>query len=197
MGEQQYWPLGLVDLDPASKGAQKFTPFPQLISFPAKTCMRASNWRIYRVPITNMTNVTGAKVSESDHAPVHVELAPRRREAVARSGDRPRSRQRSGEIHPGHGHRVVDVQVGEEACARRGIGTGPTLPSPSSSSSLAARPPVRLSMLDESGRAAPLPFLSPSLHPLALPRPSIGANTMPVATPYRQKSLACLSTTAV
>ena len=107
-----------------------------------------------------MTDVTGAKVCESDHAPVHVELAPCRREAVARSGDRPCSRQCSGEIHPGHGHRFVDVQVGEEACARRGIGTGPTLPSPSGSSSRAARPTVRSSMLDERGRGAPLPFLS-------------------------------------
>ena len=54
-------------------------------------------------------------------APVHVEQAPRRREAVAGSGERWGAGRGGGEVGPGHGGGVVDVQVAEiGACARRG-----------------------------------------------------------------------------
>jgi hypothetical protein len=51
-------------------------------------------------------------------APVHVELAPRRREAVTLSGRRGRAGRCGGQVRPGHGGGVVDVQVMEvAACA--------------------------------------------------------------------------------
>ena len=52
---------------------------------------------------------------------MHVEQAPRRREAVAGSGERWGAGRGGGEVGPGHGGGVVDVQVAEiGACARRG-----------------------------------------------------------------------------
>ena len=50
-------------------------------------------------------------------APVNVEQAPRRREAVIRSWGRRGAGCGGGEVGPGHGGGVVDVQVAEVACA--------------------------------------------------------------------------------
>jgi hypothetical protein len=67
------------------------------------------------------TNVTRAI-----QAPMHVEPAPRRREAVAVSGRRAGGVVRGGEQGPGHGGGVERVQVVESAsaCKRKGFLTG-------------------------------------------------------------------------
>ncbi len=50
-------------------------------------------------------------------APMHVELAPRRREAVTPSGRRGCAGRCGGQVRPGHGDDVIRVQVLEEkAC---------------------------------------------------------------------------------
>jgi hypothetical protein len=49
--------------------------------------------------------------------PVHVELAPRRRETVTISGRRGCAGHWGGQIHPGSGVGVVDVQVLDQAWA--------------------------------------------------------------------------------
>ena len=49
-------------------------------------------------------------------APVHVELAPHRCEAVAVSGGRRGAKGVAGEVEPGHGSRVVDVEVVSDTC---------------------------------------------------------------------------------
>ena len=48
-------------------------------------------------------------------SPVHVELAPSRREAVAVSGGRRGAGRGGREVRPGHGDGVVDVQFAEQA----------------------------------------------------------------------------------
>jgi hypothetical protein len=63
------------------------------------------------------------------HAPVNVELAPRRREAVTPSGRRGRAGRYGGQVRPGHGGGVVHVQVLEGTpcgvgCIRRGRAAG-------------------------------------------------------------------------
>jgi hypothetical protein len=45
------------------------------------------------------------------HAPMDVELAPRRREAVTRSSGRGRAGRCGGQVRPGSGGGVVHVQV--------------------------------------------------------------------------------------
>jgi hypothetical protein len=52
-------------------------------------------------------------------APVHVELAPRRREAVTAPG---RGRKGGREVCPGPGGRIVHVEVIEKGCAGRAGG---------------------------------------------------------------------------
>jgi hypothetical protein len=52
--------------------------------------------------------------------PVDVELAPRRREAVSKSGRRGRAGRCVGQVRPGHGGGVVDVQVLEVVACRKG-----------------------------------------------------------------------------
>jgi hypothetical protein len=47
---------------------------------------------------------------------VHVELAPRRGEAVGVSGGRRGAKGVAGEVEPGHGSRVVDVEVVDVNC---------------------------------------------------------------------------------
>ena len=49
-------------------------------------------------------------------APVHVELAPRRREPVTLSRRRGCAGRCGGEVRPGHGGGVEDVKVPEVAC---------------------------------------------------------------------------------
>ena len=55
---------------------------------------------------------------------MHVELAPRRREPVTISRRRGCARRCGGEVRPGHGGGVVDVQVLEEVCGAGGSGGG-------------------------------------------------------------------------
>ena len=50
------------------------------------------------------------------HSTINVELAPRRREAVTVSGGWRSAGQRDGQVRPGHGDGVVDVQVAEKHC---------------------------------------------------------------------------------
>ena len=52
-------------------------------------------------------------------APVHVEPAPLRREAMTPSGARRGAGRGGGEVRPGHGDGVVNVQDATVACARR------------------------------------------------------------------------------
>ena len=52
-------------------------------------------------------------------SPVHVELAPRRREAVTISGRGRGAAEGGGEVCPGPGGRIVHVEVVEFACAGR------------------------------------------------------------------------------
>ena len=52
-------------------------------------------------------------------APVHVEPAPSRREAVTSSGGRWGAGRIGGEVCPDHGDWVVDEQITKQACARR------------------------------------------------------------------------------
>jgi hypothetical protein len=62
--------------------------------------------------------VTIGSIRHDAVAPVHVELAPRRREAVAESGRRTGGVERGREQGPGHGGGVEGVQVVEKACGR-------------------------------------------------------------------------------
>ena len=59
------------------------------------------------------------KVTGAIPAPVHVELAPGRREAVIVSGRRRIARRRGGQVGPVHGDGVVDVQIPEVHCTRQ------------------------------------------------------------------------------
>jgi hypothetical protein len=63
---------------------------------------------IYIMPIC-VCLLTGTKASID--APVDVELAPRRREAVIGSGKRGCAGRCGGQVRPGHGGGVVHVQV--------------------------------------------------------------------------------------
>ena len=53
-------------------------------------------------------------------APVHVELAPRRREAMTSSRGRRGAGRGGREVRPGHGDGVVDVQVAQEGFCNPG-----------------------------------------------------------------------------
>ena len=65
-------------------------------------------------------------LTREKHAPVHVEQAPRRREAVSVSGRRMAGVVRDREQRPGHGGGVERVQVAKKVCGAMGKGTQPT-----------------------------------------------------------------------
>ncbi len=50
---------------------------------------------------------------------VHKELAPRRREAVGGSGSRRGTKSVAGEVEPGHGRRIVGMEVVQCVCRDR------------------------------------------------------------------------------
>ena len=66
--------------------------------------------------------VEGVKVAQTIvmciNTPVHVELAPRRSEAMQVSGWRWCARRGVGKVCPGHGNWIKDVQVVEESCTQ-------------------------------------------------------------------------------
>ena len=71
-------------------------------------------------PSSTSTPATSHKhITEFTTAPVHVEPAPRRHEAVTVSGARPGAGRIGGEVCPDHGDWVVDEQITKQACARR------------------------------------------------------------------------------
>ena len=57
-----------------------------------------------------------SKKITSNEASVHVKLVGGRREAVGQSGKGRGAGQRDGQVRPGHGDRVVDVQIVQATC---------------------------------------------------------------------------------
>ena len=62
-----------------------------------------------------------APLAKIHPAPEHVELPPRRGESVLVSLRRQFARSQVGEVCPGPGGRVVDMQVLEVICAQQGL----------------------------------------------------------------------------
>ena len=65
------------------------------------------------------SSTTPAPITGFTQAPMNVEPARRRREAVPVSGRRRAAGRGVGEVRPGHGDGVVDVQIADRYCAKR------------------------------------------------------------------------------
>ncbi len=93
-------------------------PFPRIPSF----CARPSNSPSR--PSLSPTFPNLICLTIASQAPMHVEQAPLRREAVAVSGRRTAGVVRGGEQGPGHGGGVERVQVAESRCRQRKTAQG-------------------------------------------------------------------------